>query len=193
MITKDGYLYIRKPDHPCCNSRGFVPKHRLIMEKLIGRYLSGIEVVHHINGDKSDNRICNLWLCKNSSEHHRIHHPPIFCKICGKVAVALGLCNSHYLKTRQEKIKKPCEKCGKKIFPNPPRAKDGKHLCRKCRWPDTKCTICGKPAKAKGLCYLHYNRTVGKIKCSQCGKDIWKSGRHKMPPMCWECTFPKKV
>lgn len=50
---KDGYIKIR------VNKKGML-QHRHIMEQHIGRELLPEENVHHINGDRADNRIENL-------------------------------------------------------------------------------------------------------------------------------------
>jgi len=47
-------------------------EHELIMEQHLGRELANGESIHHINGIRNDNRIENLCLCKNKSEHKRI-------------------------------------------------------------------------------------------------------------------------
>jgi hypothetical protein len=44
---------------------------RVVMERLIGRQLTSAEVVHHINGDSTDDRPENLRLFASHAEHMR--------------------------------------------------------------------------------------------------------------------------
>ena len=47
--------------------------HRIVAEQMIGRPLRPGEVVHHLNGDKRDNRPENLQVLSSQAEHARIH------------------------------------------------------------------------------------------------------------------------
>ena len=78
--------------------------HRYIMEQYLGRKLGYNEVVHHINGDKHDNRIENLIVMPRG-EHARLHLEKLprkkVCIICGKE-----------FETTRNKHKKVCsQKC----------------------------------------------------------------------------------
>lgn len=68
-----GYKYVYQPNHPTAKQDRYIAEHRLVMEHYLGRFLIKGEYIHHINGDKLDNRIENLFLCRNQSEHEDIH------------------------------------------------------------------------------------------------------------------------
>lgn len=83
--TRLGYVTVYAPDHPRVQN-GKVFEHMLIMEKEIGRHLIYIslghkdnEIVHHRNGIKDDNRLCNLELL-TVSQHSSRHRKAEFAK-----------------------------------------------------------------------------------------------------------------
>lgn len=66
-----------------CNGEGYkyyinynkaVFTHREKIEQKIGRKLLSSEIVHHIDGNKSNDDIGNLYLCKNNSAHRKTHN-----------------------------------------------------------------------------------------------------------------------
>jgi transposase len=67
-----GYVEVYKPGHPMADGKGYIPEHRLAMSDHLGRVLTPDEVVHHINGDKTDNRVENLELL-SQSHHNELH------------------------------------------------------------------------------------------------------------------------
>lgn len=71
-VKRSGYVEVYCPEHPNANKRKCVYEHQLVMEKAIGRYIAPGEVIHHIDGNKSNNDISNLLLLANS-EHAKLH------------------------------------------------------------------------------------------------------------------------
>jgi hypothetical protein len=73
-VDKDGYILIWQPPHPNSDYHGYVREHRLVAEKIIGRYLAKEEIVHHIDGNKQNNLAENLEVFANGSEHQKHHY-----------------------------------------------------------------------------------------------------------------------
>ena len=65
---KEGYVLIKKRNHPFCNAKGYIREHRIVIEQQIGRYLLPQEKCHHL-GKKDDNRPHMLMAFSNQSTH----------------------------------------------------------------------------------------------------------------------------
>lgn len=71
-INSCGYVAVFMPEHPNANCTGHVLEHRLVATEILGRPLEKCEVVHHMNGDRRDNRKENLKVM-TTSEHSSLH------------------------------------------------------------------------------------------------------------------------
>lgn len=69
----NGYPMTRKPEHPHANPYGWVYDHILIAEETLGRQLTPDEVVHHKDGNPSNNEPNNLQVLPNLAEHTKLH------------------------------------------------------------------------------------------------------------------------
>lgn len=74
--TMNGYRLLYCPDHhrALCGSGwgGFVYEHIIVAEEMLGRRLEKSEVVHHLDGDRSNNRMENLLILSNN-QHGKLH------------------------------------------------------------------------------------------------------------------------
>lgn len=70
--TKAGYTMILMPSHHRADKHGYVMEHIVIFERETGITIPNGCCIHHINGDKSDNRIQNLCMMTHSA--HTIMH-----------------------------------------------------------------------------------------------------------------------
>jgi len=88
---KDGY--IRGNGYRVTKrNRKQIAQHREIAESVLQRPLTRLEVVHHVNGCKEDNRPANLWVFPTQATHATFHrtgiiHPDTIRLIpyCGEV------------------------------------------------------------------------------------------------------------
>jgi len=115
-----GYNLVFLPSHPACQKSGHVYEHRYVMEEHIGRYLSSIEQVHHINGVKDDNRIKNLFLCKDGREHRLVHNGWVkkketWFKRCSKCHKELEASADNWYFRKTGKISYYCIQCEKAV------------------------------------------------------------------------------
>lgn len=73
-IASNGYVLVRVGlRHHLADVRGYAYEHRLVAESKTGRKLEKGEQVHHINGNKQDNRPDNIEVMKSLAHHLNKH------------------------------------------------------------------------------------------------------------------------
>lgn len=143
-------------EHPFANSGGYVPEHRLVLEKKLSIIINPkTHDVHHRNEIRDDNRLSNLQLL-TKSEHKRIHagwelkkdgwyKPCRTCKKkihtdnfytrktgrCGKYTNDCKACSVKIGESRNVNKTFVCA-CGKSMFLKTRRYPDTPFLCPRC-------------------------------------------------------------
>ena len=78
-VSSDGYIMVKVSDSFLESGRQlYKRKHILIYESFLGREMitkkgGGGEQIHHLDGDKQNNNIENLFLCSDSVDHRLLH------------------------------------------------------------------------------------------------------------------------
>lgn len=71
-MTRKGYRQLLIPDHPRADSCGYVMEHIVVWENETNIPVPLDCCIHHLNGNKADNRIQNLCLMKTNA--HTAYH-----------------------------------------------------------------------------------------------------------------------
>ena len=72
-VLKTGYPAYHLPSHPRASNVGYVYKHILEMEKHLGYLPPKTEPIHHIDLDRTNYHISNLYPTKSHSHHQAVH------------------------------------------------------------------------------------------------------------------------
>ena len=73
-FDKKGYILIYKPNHSYSKTKkGWIYEHRSVVEDFIKRNLKPHECIHHVDEDKTNNKIENLMIFRSHKEHSKFH------------------------------------------------------------------------------------------------------------------------
>ena len=132
----DGRVFILKPEHPNARQTGYVRRSVLVVSEHLQRPIAPNEVVHHINGQVSDDRLENLILLTraiHTSHHHKGLIKPNSLKNLTHIFTDEE--RKHYWETKgKERRIKPriCDYCEKTYLPkSTPFRKFKHHYCSK--------------------------------------------------------------
>jgi hypothetical protein len=69
----NGYVAVKRPDHPRKMKDNLVYEHILVAEKMLGRFLQEDEQIHHLDFNRMNNKKQNILVLKKGM-HTRLHN-----------------------------------------------------------------------------------------------------------------------
>lgn len=116
-IHTEGYILIKVPGHPYAHKQTkYVPEHRLIMEKKLGKFIDPkIYHIHHIDGNKKNNSENNLTVV-TPEEHRRLEEGwkkvgNSWWKTCRGCKIYLKVCSLNFYKRSTGRLLPRCKQC----------------------------------------------------------------------------------
>ena len=159
-IVAGGYVQLYFPE-----TKQKIYEHRFVMEKHLGRVLKRYEWIHHINENKTDNRIENLQLM-SPAVHRKTHAKYKGCVECGD-------------RQRPAKTEHLCSRCYHRDWEKK-RYKNRTQEYEKSTWlgrnPD-RCLSCNSNElehEAKGLCRRCYRNKQQNKPGQKLRKLLWQ-------------------
>ena len=113
----NGYRLILDPDHHRAmnseNWKGYVYEHILVAEQSLGRHIKADEVVHHLDGNRANNRRNNLLVLERS-QHAKLH---FWLQAGAPMSKDMGV---HGVNSGKSKATEPqyCKACGRTLQPD---------------------------------------------------------------------------
>jgi len=73
---------VYKPDHPKANSNA-IRRYIVVAERALGKTLPPGVIIHHVDGNQTNDTNTNLVICENTKYHHLLHVREKALKECG--------------------------------------------------------------------------------------------------------------
>ena len=74
LDKKNGRWFVPAYHHPHARANGYYLRSRYNVEQAIGRYLDPREVVHHLDFDKTNDDLNNLYIFPSRGKHSTYHN-----------------------------------------------------------------------------------------------------------------------
>jgi len=82
-VNNEGRKMVYAPQHARANANKCVPNYFLVVERATGKPIPKTAVVHHVNGNTSDDSNSNLVVCESDAYHRLLHQRERALRACG--------------------------------------------------------------------------------------------------------------